>query len=578
MTNQELLDAICDAKGIYIRQAQSYRDGSAKPTDKRISFHKAWLIAAIIALMLLLVGCVAYVQGWLGEYFSTESGTPLSDSQQEFILENEQIIAETQTKNGWTVELRSAMNDGNKAYIIIGITAPEGTNLTPRTKEVPRMTVALDWFGPGNASMSAIMKKEQPEPVLSSSEGVQWSSLTLQWREDGDGLDHTKNYVIQLNADRENSAVDPFGPEAQWYIHIENIVREYDDEEYKQELMDTKYKGQTDIMFTSEETQRMNCEEVLVEGIWDFTVSFTEGNGGVELLRTPIETEAEVSRRYGEGIADSAHFQERITVSSFVLSSLSATVTYKDCNGNATFRLEDTSAFAVMEDGSEIELFDYGSYGDNSKTLEADAPIVLDEVDHVRMPDGTRIYTDGTVEYPKVDIMPQTEAPKKLKSGKTTLAEIITYYQQTESESGVYAYCADFDGDAVDDLTVWYDGAYHALCLMNEDNTLKEVLTFENGADVYQTYNQRAAEIFYEPNLITMLETTESTNILRLYYATEDGLQLCVGIKQERDQYFQLSKNEKSWEPISQETYERIRSDYQVMAYRLRPIADCYRE
>lgn len=577
MNTHDLMDMIGDAKGAYIAEAQKYRTPNGTP--KRLSLRRPLLIAAMIALMLLLVGCaVAYAQGWLESYFTAESGAPLSDSQQEFIQENEQIIAETQTENGWTVELRSTMNDENKAYIIIGITAPEGTNLTPRTKEVPRMTVALDWFGPGNTPLSASLEKEQPVPVLTGSEGVQWSSLTMQWQEDGDGLDHTKNYVIQVEADRENSAVDPFGPEAQWYIHIENIVREYDDEEYKQELMDTKYKGQTDIMFTHEETQRMQCQEVLVEGIWDFTVSFVEGEGGIELLHTPIETEAEVLRRYGEGIADSAHFQERITVSSFVLSSLSATVTYEDCNGNPTFRLEDTSGFAIMEDGSEIELFDYGSYGENFKTLEAEAPIVLDEVDHIRMPDGTKIYMDGTVEYPKRDIMPQTEAPKKLKSGKTTLAEIIAYYQQTESESGVYAYCADFDRDAVHDLAVWYDGAYRALCLMNGDNTLKEVLTFDTGVDVYQTYNQRAAEIFYEPNLITMLETTESADILRLYYASEDSLRLCVGIKQENGQYFQLSADERNWEPISQENYERIRGDYQVMSYRLRPIADCYRD
>ena len=577
MTNQQLLDMIGDARGDYLVETQRYREG--QPQVKRLNGKRIWLIAAIVALMLLLVGCaVAYAQGWLDSYFSAESGKPLSDSQQEFLQEHEQIIAEPKTEGGWTVELCSAMNDGNKAYIVIGITAPEGTNLTPRTKEVPRMTIALDWFGPGNTSMSAALDKEQPKPLISCSEGVQWNSMTLQWREDGDGLEHTKNYVIQLQADRQNSTVDPFGPEAQWFIHIENIVREYDDEEYKQELMDTKYKGQADVMFTHEETQRMQCQEVLVEGIWDFTIRFEGSDGGIELLSSPIETEAEVLRKYGEGIIDSACFLEQVKIPSIVLRSLSATVTYEDCNGSPSFRLDDTYAFVVMENGDEIELRDYGSSGEQCKILEAESPVVLDEVDHVRLPDGTRIYLDGTVESPERVHMPQTEAPAKLKSGKSKLAEVIAYYQQTQSKTGVFGYQADFDGDAVEDIAIWYDGCFHALCLMDDNNVLKKALAFDTGADIHQTYNQRAEEILYEPNLIQFTETTETAQIQRLYYVNEKGLSLCVGVKLEDDQHFQLSENEKSWEPITAEVYERIVSDYQRMDYHLRPIEDCYSE
>ena len=581
MTNHQLLDMIGDARGEFLLEAQQHRE--TQPQGKRLNRKRIWLVVAIVALMLLLVGCaVVYAQGWLGNYFSEESGRPLSDSQQEFLQENEQIIAETQTENGWTVEMRSAMNDGSKAYIVIGITAPEGTNLTPRTKEVPRMTVALDWFGPGNASMSgtmqAILAKEEPKPVLSSSEGVQWNGLTLQWREDGDGKDNTKNYVIQVNVDREKSAVDPFGPEAQWHIHIENIVREYDDEDYKQELMDTKYKGQTDIMFTHEETQRMQCEEILVEGIWDFTIRFEGSDGGIELLSSPIKTEAEILRRYGEGIEDSACFVERVKVSSFVLRALSATITYEDCNGSPTFRLEDAHPHAVMDNGSEIELRDYGSSGESYKILEAESPIVLDEVDHIRMPDGTRVYLDGTVKTPERVHVPQTEAPQKLRDRKTTLAEIIAYYQQVQSETGVFGYRADFDGDDAEDLAIWYDGAFYAVCLMDESNVLQKMLTFDVGADVHQTYNQRAEEIFYEPNLIQFSEITETARIQKLYYANEKGLTLCVGVKAEGEKYYQLSENERNWEPIAAETYERIVSDYQRMDYHLRPIEDCYSE
>lgn len=60
MTSYDLLDTIGDANGKYIWQAQSHRQST--PQKKRpIAFRRLWLIAAIIALMLLLVGCVAYV-------------------------------------------------------------------------------------------------------------------------------------------------------------------------------------------------------------------------------------------------------------------------------------------------------------------------------------------------------------------------------------------------------------------------------------------------------------------------------------------------------------------------------------
>lgn len=58
MNANEILDLIGDAKGTYLWETQKYRDGTAgaKPLPR------LWLVAAVIGLMLLLVGCtVAYV-------------------------------------------------------------------------------------------------------------------------------------------------------------------------------------------------------------------------------------------------------------------------------------------------------------------------------------------------------------------------------------------------------------------------------------------------------------------------------------------------------------------------------------
>ena len=59
MTNHHLLDILGEVKGTYILQAQQHRQ--PRPQTKRLNLKRTWLIAAIIALMLLLAGCVAYV-------------------------------------------------------------------------------------------------------------------------------------------------------------------------------------------------------------------------------------------------------------------------------------------------------------------------------------------------------------------------------------------------------------------------------------------------------------------------------------------------------------------------------------
>lgn len=64
MNANEILDMIGDAKGTYLRETQKYRDGTAgaKPLPLPLPRRRLWLVAAVIGLMLLLVGCtVAYV-------------------------------------------------------------------------------------------------------------------------------------------------------------------------------------------------------------------------------------------------------------------------------------------------------------------------------------------------------------------------------------------------------------------------------------------------------------------------------------------------------------------------------------
>ena len=70
MNANELLDAIGNARSHYVMQAQEHRSGQRK-TPRRIPGRRLLLIAAIIAMMLLLVGCVAYVLGLQNLFIGT---------------------------------------------------------------------------------------------------------------------------------------------------------------------------------------------------------------------------------------------------------------------------------------------------------------------------------------------------------------------------------------------------------------------------------------------------------------------------------------------------------------------------
>lgn len=75
MTSMELLEAIGSVRDKYVLEAHS----ASQPQGKRISVSRTFLIAAIIALMLLLVGCVAVFLGLremkIGETAYSSGGT-----------------------------------------------------------------------------------------------------------------------------------------------------------------------------------------------------------------------------------------------------------------------------------------------------------------------------------------------------------------------------------------------------------------------------------------------------------------------------------------------------------------------
>lgn len=75
MNSNDLLDIVGEAKEEHVLDAVNTRNG-VQPQKKRLSLNRTFLIAAVIAMMLLLVGCVAVFLGLqerkIGESNSTK--------------------------------------------------------------------------------------------------------------------------------------------------------------------------------------------------------------------------------------------------------------------------------------------------------------------------------------------------------------------------------------------------------------------------------------------------------------------------------------------------------------------------
>lgn len=408
MTSMELLELLGSIRDKYVVEARE----EAAPV-RRVSFKRPLLVAVIAALMLLLVGCtVAYVNGWFTDFFAARSDIPLSSEQMEFIQENEQIFQQSQTKGDWTIELKSAITDGETAYVIFGVTAPEdidleGTNLT--------ISPNRDQIIPGNRP-SMVYDHKNARTMFATSIGIDaglgngspehnivWGGGS-DWKADNDGRSNTLNYVFHINVDKmdpgkELLLEEPFASDITFHFVFQNFIHTWEDPEKRAEI-DTKYAGQ-DYLISGDELDGLYQFETLAEEIWEFTITFDEKkleNKSVELITgDPVKTWGIVTWKLdneplfyktGSGMGV-------VEITSFLLNPFGATLTYEYeepaynvfIEYQNTFGYEDRYIYAVMKDGSKIALHT-DSTGDK---LEAETPIVLSEIDHILLGSGEKL-------------------------------------------------------------------------------------------------------------------------------------------------------------------------------------------
>lgn len=382
-TALKLLDAIGEIQDAYIMDAHADSAGVSHSRKTLV------LIAAVVAAVLILAGCAAYAWHWYTVYFTQKRQQPLSDSQIHYIQDNAQEHQLSQTIDGYTMELKSSISQSDCAYITFGLSGPE------------------------NVDFSTILDVDSQESLFVKGlkvipEGSELpADVIYKFVEDGDGRNNTINIVLQIEPNMLQEGEPAFGPGKICEITFEGITHWGYDREYEQELLSTKYAGQTDYMLEGEEVQRVHPQTVLAAGDWKFEIELKQADWEmVELLSDSVSAKALVTRA-GEKEYEWTEAVETITITSIQLRPLGITVTFEKPEPVETFdwlylNVNQSSAadqqndanendlFLMMKDGTKVEFFQTTG-AKESALLRSDSPIVLSEVDYLHLSGGVKI-------------------------------------------------------------------------------------------------------------------------------------------------------------------------------------------
>lgn len=323
MNTMLLLEAMTGIDGTLVENAQP----TPQKTNKTLT--RLILIAALIAALTVSAFAAEEISNWFMTYFSRY--TELTDNQISFIEDNTTDISQSQTCNGYTIEVDSAFSDGSYSIIKLRLIAPAGVKLD-----------ASNYF-PGNDG-----------PLVPAGEEhlTRWSG---GW---GCYVDDATPNVAEITSTIREGLDD----RTNWILRIEDIYGTYEEN-----IGESTYRQWT---------------ELVVEGVWEFPIVFSaDGYQEIELIKEPIPGQVNIGLN-----KDSYH---DVMITSFKLRAMTAEITYEyvvPVHGAGDF----DPIFVVMKDGREIMLLPK-SGSPISCTYHFAAPIILSDADYVRMPDGTKL-------------------------------------------------------------------------------------------------------------------------------------------------------------------------------------------
>ena len=332
MTGKDLFIALGNISPEYYDEAENDTIASSQGHK---SLRRPLLIAAVIAALLLLVGCGYVVLSetqWLQSFFSHQKGQPLSQGQSAYIEENTQVIGQSVTVNGYSVTVESAIAEERVACIRLRL---EGSGITDIYSGSFRPRQLAD----GRGYESLFFEKGH-----TSAEESPYGLGRWIFSPDRNGI----SILIQLDQSADPNAPS-FEAGVPYVLHLTDLY--------------VNGFGQS--------------ERILTEGVWDFEIVFDHlSTDSAELINSPITV---------------THENISLRVTSLSLRTMGIDVRFDpgayDYLGRNCF--EDS--WVVLKDGTRVSAYPQFYNPSGSAGLSLDCPIDLAEVDYVELRDGTQL-------------------------------------------------------------------------------------------------------------------------------------------------------------------------------------------
>ena len=351
MNPMDIINGLGDIEDGFVMDAAAFRQGKRKL--RLVARKRLWLLAAMIALALLLVGCTVvyvvtgsswYADRWYRDFFasnaSTENLEDLTGHQQQIWDRGLVKLDQSVTCNGYTVTLESGISDGYRMLIKYRIDGPEGTQLNGDRYQLRCSTdMQIPHLGDGDYSLGVY--GEEPLQDENSDDGTVYG--LFEW-------------LFQPPEGADFSLTDG----TQWNITVHEILEE-------------------------NRSAEKNALRTLCQGTWAFQVTFSEDlivTNSTELVEKPIRCAA--VRDLGN-----RRFPLKVRVTSFELRTLSATLRYNMPLTGSWDGITLGPISLTMRDGTKIEAHCRSTVyrGDHEESLYVfDRPIAPEDVACIEFP------------------------------------------------------------------------------------------------------------------------------------------------------------------------------------------------
>lgn len=337
MKSEDLLLALNDLDDDMVLDAM-------QPSSAHSLHHRAIAVLLAAALALTLIGCAYVLTGanWFKAFFREQAEQPLSEGQSAYIDQRTEDIAQSVTIDGYTLTVESAIADQYTAYVKLRLQAPPGEILDAES------------YLPGIPDRENLEK----EKSLTRADGKNVAyGGSMRPLDDGNPRDGSFS-VLETFSLFDNTEVT-FDEEGVWKLHYRNFDAYYDNGETK----------------------------TVMEGSIDFDIVFTKiSNEEIAVISEPIPYSFKTYASHDAYLESQPDYTEGF-ITSLTMRTMSATMTIQGENEAAGF-LEIP---IIMKDGSQVKM-QARSFGTGTYIYSFQAPIVMEEVDHILLEDGTKLY------------------------------------------------------------------------------------------------------------------------------------------------------------------------------------------